>query len=38
MKTKITKLLRLLMCFMLASVLLLTVLPMQAFAAQEAEA
>ena len=38
MKTKATKLLRLLVCVMLASVLLVSILPMQAFAAQEVEA
>jgi len=38
MKTKATKLSRLLVCVMLASVLLVSILPMQAFAAQDAEA
>ncbi|MBR3751245.1 MAG: hypothetical protein IKK58_05670 [Clostridia bacterium] len=38
MITKATKLSRLLVCVMLASVLLVSILPMQAFAAQEAEA
>lgn len=38
MITKATKLLRLLVCVMLAFVLLVSILPMQVFAAQETEA